>query len=69
MPVKSFKPFTPTRRFQTYLTRDDITKETPEKGADEREKADRRPRCARADFVALPRRRPQEVVPRDRFQA
>jgi large subunit ribosomal protein L2 len=31
MPVKSFKPFTPTRRFQTYLTRDEITKETPEK--------------------------------------
>ena len=32
MPIKSFKPFTPTRRFQTYLTRDEITKETPEKG-------------------------------------
>jgi large subunit ribosomal protein L2 len=31
MPIKSFKPFTPTRRFQTYLTRDEITKETPEK--------------------------------------
>ena len=31
MPVKSFKPFTPTRRFQTYLTRDEVTKETPEK--------------------------------------
>jgi large subunit ribosomal protein L2 len=31
MPVKSFKPVTPTRRFQTYLTREDITKQTPEK--------------------------------------
>jgi large subunit ribosomal protein L2 len=31
MPIKSFKPFTPTRRFQTYLTRDEITKQTPEK--------------------------------------
>jgi large subunit ribosomal protein L2 len=31
MPIKSFKPTTPTRRFQTYLTREDITKKTPEK--------------------------------------
>jgi large subunit ribosomal protein L2 len=31
MPVKSFKPVTPTRRFQTYLTRDEITRDHPEK--------------------------------------
>jgi large subunit ribosomal protein L2 len=31
MPVKSFRPTTPTRRFQTYLTRDEITKDRPEK--------------------------------------
>lgn len=31
MPVKSFKPFTPSRRFTTVLLRDDITKQTPEK--------------------------------------
>ena len=31
MPIKSFKPVTPTRRFQTYLTREDITKDRPEK--------------------------------------
>jgi large subunit ribosomal protein L2 len=31
MPVKGYKPTTPTRRFQTVLTRDDITKQTPEK--------------------------------------
>src|SRR5436305_2653438 len=31
MPIKSFRPTTPTRRFQTYLTREDITKHTPEK--------------------------------------
>ncbi len=31
MPTKSFKPVTPTRRFQTYLTREDITKDQPEK--------------------------------------
>src|SRR5437879_7814310 len=31
MPIKSYSPTTPTRRFQTVLTRDDITKQTPEK--------------------------------------
>ncbi len=31
MPIKSFKPFTPTRRFQTYLTREEVTKDHPEK--------------------------------------
>ena len=31
MPIKSFRPTTPTRRFQTYLMRQDITKDRPEK--------------------------------------
>jgi large subunit ribosomal protein L2 len=31
MPIKSFKPVTSTRRFQTYLTREDVTKDSPEK--------------------------------------
>src|SRR6266851_4190668 len=31
MPVKSYRPTTPTRRFQTVVSRDDITKQTPEK--------------------------------------
>jgi large subunit ribosomal protein L2 len=31
MPVKSYRPVTPTRRFQTVVTRQDITKDTPEK--------------------------------------
>src|SRR5712671_3776715 len=31
MPVKSFRPTTPTRRFQTVISREDITKQTPEK--------------------------------------
>ena len=31
MPVKSFKAVTPTRRFQTVVTREDITKDKPEK--------------------------------------
>src|SRR6185369_10839964 len=31
MPIKTYRPVTPTRRFQTVTTRDDITKQTPEK--------------------------------------
>src|SRR5216684_1176221 len=31
MPIKTYKPVTPTRRFQTVTTRDDITKQRPEK--------------------------------------
>ena len=32
MPVKSFKPVTPSRRFMTVVSRDEITKDRPEKG-------------------------------------
>jgi len=35
MPIKSFRPTTPTRRFATVVTREDITKETPEKSLTE----------------------------------
>jgi large subunit ribosomal protein L2 len=31
MPVKTYRPTTPTRRFQTVVAREDITKEKPEK--------------------------------------
>lgn len=31
MPIKSYRPYTPTRRFQTVVSRDDITRERPEK--------------------------------------
>ena len=31
MPIKSYRPTTPTRRFQTVVSREDITKQTPEK--------------------------------------
>src|SRR5215472_13713558 len=31
MPVKSYRPFTPTKRFQTVVSREDITKQKPEK--------------------------------------
>jgi large subunit ribosomal protein L2 len=39
MPIKSYKPFTPTRRFQTVVTREDITKQTPEKSLVEGKRA------------------------------
>lgn len=31
MPIKSYRPTTPSRRFMTTVTREDITKQTPEK--------------------------------------
>jgi large subunit ribosomal protein L2 len=31
MPIKTFKPVTPTRRFQTVVAREDLTKKAPEK--------------------------------------
>src|SRR5450631_883871 len=31
MPIKSYRPTTPTRRFQTVVSREEITKQTPEK--------------------------------------
>ena len=31
MPIKSYRPTTATRRFQTVVSREDITKQTPEK--------------------------------------
>src|ERR1700688_81754 len=31
MPIKTYRPTTPTRRFQTIVSREDITKQTPEK--------------------------------------
>jgi large subunit ribosomal protein L2 len=38
MPIKSYSPVTPTRRFQTVVTRDEITKQRPEKGLVESKK-------------------------------
>jgi large subunit ribosomal protein L2 len=35
MPIKKFRPTTPTRRFQTVVTRDEITQNTPEKSLTE----------------------------------
>src|SRR5881396_2425126 len=38
MPIKTYRPTTPTRRFQTVVSRDDITKDTPEKSLVESKK-------------------------------
>src|ERR1051325_15601 len=38
MPIKTYRPVTPTRRFQTVTSREDITKETPEKSLVESKK-------------------------------
>src|ERR1017187_8902098 len=38
MPIKTYRPVTPTRRFQTVTSRDEITKQTPEKSLVESKK-------------------------------
>src|SRR5678809_277704 len=38
MPIKTYRPTTPTRRFQTVVSREDITKEKPEKSLVESKK-------------------------------
>jgi large subunit ribosomal protein L2 len=38
MPTKTYRPYTPTRRFQSVVTRDEITKERPEKSLTEGKK-------------------------------
>ena len=38
MPIKSYRPTTPTRRFQTTVSREDITKQKPEKSLLEKKK-------------------------------
>ena len=42
MPIKTYRPVTPTRRFQTVTSREDITKQRPEKSLVENEAAHRR---------------------------
>src|ERR1700728_234012 len=38
MPIKTFKPYTPSRRFLTMLDKSEITKQTPEKSLVESQK-------------------------------
>ena len=54
---------------QTVVSREDITKDTPEKSLVERQAQDRRPQQHRPRHVAVHRRRSQADVPDHRFQA
>jgi large subunit ribosomal protein L2 len=56
MPVKTYRPTTPTRRFQTVISREDITKQTPEKSLVKGKKRTGG-RQHRPYLVAFPRRR------------
>jgi len=64
MALKSFNPYTASRRFVTMLDKSEITKQTPEKSLVE-------PKNARADatptarYDLASRRRSQEAVPLD----
>ena len=48
MPIKSYRPTTPTRRFQTTVLRDEITRQQPERVAGPRARATRAGATARA---------------------
>ena len=69
MPIKSYNPTTPTRRFKTVVSREDITKQTPEKTLVAGKKRTGGRTSTGRDFVAVPRRRAQAGLSRDRFQA
>ena len=66
MPIKSYRPTTPTRRFQTVVSREDITKQT-EKSLVQPKKHRGRNSTGRRD-VALHRRRRQEGLSRVDFK-
>jgi len=57
MPIKTYRPTTPTRRFQTVVSREDITKDRPERSLVEPIKRNRRPQQHGPRHVALHRRR------------
>ncbi len=70
MPIKIYRPTTPTRRFQTVVSREEITKQTPEKSRwCEGKQAHRRPQQHGPGHDPVPRRRAQADLPRGRFQA
>jgi large subunit ribosomal protein L2 len=62
--MKSYNPTTPTRRFMTLLSRDDITKQTPEKSLVEGKKRTGGRNSDGPRHVALHRRRPQAGLSR-----
>jgi ribosomal protein L2 len=62
MPIKTFKPYTPSRRFLTMLDKSEITRQTPEKSLTE---AHRRTKFAWRNYGMAPRWRPCAEVPAD----
>ena len=69
MGLKSFNPYTASRRFITMLDKSELTKQTPEKSLVEPQEAHGRAQLPRRNHHLASRRRPQEAVPRDRFPA
>ena len=67
--VKKYKPTTPSPRFMTVPTFEEITKDKPERSLVRAAKKQRRPQLGRADHGPPPGRRAQAEVPHDRFQA
>jgi large subunit ribosomal protein L2 len=69
MPIKNFHPQLRAAASMTVVSREDITKQTPEKSLVEGQEAKTAAATARARHFALHRRRAQAGLPRDRFQA
>ena len=69
MPIKSYRPTTPTRRFQTSVLRDEITRQQPEKSLVQGKSEFGRAQQHGFDLDLVPRRRPQAALPGGRFQA
>ena len=60
MPIKSYRPTTPTRRFQTVVSREEITKQKPEKSLVAGKKRTGGRNSRGEITVLVPRRRAQE---------
>ena len=69
MGIRSRKPTSPARRFQTVSDFSEITKSKPEKSLLGPQAEDRWSQRPRSQDVAPPRRRPQAAVPHHRLQA
>jgi len=67
MALKSFNPYTASRRFVTMLDKSEITKQTPEKSLSSRRSA-RRTQRARRDYHLASAAAAQEAVPHHRFR-
>ena len=69
MPLRSRKPTSPGRRFQTVSDFSEITRDRPEKSLLAPKPAERGPQQPRPQDGAPPRRRPQAAVPDHRLPA